>query len=141
MSTNFQFEPECSEKEIVSLPFYLKVLMHETEVAHFNYIHCKSKPNNITLRELTQIFEFEMDLFKKSGTIHQPNSLMEIQQHIDETLVAGYQLYAECNEQRFLDVLVGLDQVKDIVKNVKELKRNEYNLVTITMVNEQFSIF
>lgn len=140
MDVHFQFEPEYNQTE-VSLPFYLRVLIHEIQVAHFNYTHCKSKPNNITLKGLTQIFKQELELFKKTGIIDQPNSFVEIQEQIDEALQAGYQLYREHNEQRFLDGLVGLEQVKDIVKNVKELKRNEYNLLITTMVNEQFSTF
>lgn len=138
MDINFQADPEWRPRGKNVLPVYLKTLIQETDKAHFNYIHCKSQPNNITSFELTQICIYEVNIFKKSWTINEPNSLIEIQKNLDDAIAAGYQIYGETNEKRFLDILVGLVQVKDIVKKINELKRTEYNMFLTKMVNELF---
>lgn len=126
---------EINLKSEIVLPIYLKKLMQETKMAHFNYIHCRSQANYITFCELYSIYKYELDMFKKNGDINFPNSLAEIQKNIENAISAGYKLYGETNEERFLNILVGLDCLKDIVEKIKELKFNEYNLI-INLFND-----
>lgn len=135
---NFQVEPEWDP---TVLPIYLRILIQETEKAHLNYIHCRSSPNNITSFELTEICKYEVSIFKKCWTITDPTSLSEIQNNLDVAIAAGYEIYGETNNERFLDILVGLEQVKDIVKKVKKIKRAEHIKYLTKMVNEHFSKF
>lgn len=122
-----------------SLPFYMRMLLKERDEAYLNYKHCRTQANNITFFEMNQICKLEMSIIRKTGTVDQPNSLVEIQKNIESAITAGYQLYGETNEQRFLDMLVGLVQVKDVVKEIKELKRNEYSIMRAVYINEHFA--
>lgn len=125
-----------TEKEHSDLPSYLRVLFNERDTAHFNYQHCRTQANNITYIELDAICSIENSIFRKSGTIDQPNSLSKYLGNVDEAIRAGYLLYSKNNEQRYMDLLVGLEQVKEIIKEISQLKMNEYKLVSTMNMNE-----
>lgn len=127
-----QFEPEeqvIGEHNIIVTPHYIQMLQEATETALCIYHYSETLANYITYCELKEISKFEMRIFRKNGSIEEPNSLEEILKNIEDVIAVGCDLYLESNDERILNVTVGLEQVKDVIKNIKDLKMEEHNFI------------
>lgn len=129
-TVNLSSSELSNTKEHGKLPFYMRSLLKERDIAYFNYLHSKTLTNKVTFWELNEICKVEKGMIAyELSSLNHSDKLIDILENIDNAIWEGYETYRETIQQRALDILAGLFQVKDVVKRVKELKRSEYEML------------
>lgn len=125
------------EWERYKLPQYLAILFKEREMVYHNYNNFKTEVGRITCFELDEIWKFECDIFLKHGVIDQPYSFEEMQENTEILINICNKSYKETKQPQYLDIVLALSHVRNVIKKIKDLKITEFHT---HLVNEYYTV-
>lgn len=118
------------------LPNYVGTLLKYRSTAYYNYKEYKTEANKITFLELDKMCKSEVNAFMKNGTVNEPTNFAELQHHMEDLITAYNRLYTDTKESHFLELLGGVTHIRNIAKEVKEMKLTQFNN---NLINEYFA--
>lgn len=117
-----------------SLPYYMRVLLKKKHDVYMEYIKTRSRANLISYNKLSEICKAEIASNEEEGSVVYPNSPEEILVRLQKELMLSEAWYRVTNVKIFWDIHVGLFQVKEIIYEIRDIKKAEYDILRI--INE-----